>query len=434
MTEDALSGEVLPFSLGQSGLQVNGTDGAMWRISSGVVGQRVALAPIAGRAGWARVVRVLSATSSQVDAPCPIVDDCGGCALQATDYGVQLELKRQALEKLAASLTDENVPVSVVGLQSPFGYRTRLLMPASSVDGKLQFGFYRRQSLDLIAGQHCAVQHPITIAALDKLCAVFCEIGVKASDVEGGWLHAVAIRCNPAEGSWDLVLMANTSRPALAKRLSDLPGLIGVSQIVYRKRTSYPFSGHPQQVWATRKFAVPLAKASFELSPASFFQTSLAGAELLAQTVREFCPERIGKLADLYGGVGVFSRLLAARWDEALLVESNADSVADLAQAEIANLRYLEGAVENEMEAVASFRPDVVLLDPPRKGVKESALRRLVTTGAERIVYVACGADALERDLRILIAGGYRLAALRGVDMFPHTTHLEIVALLHHCK
>jgi|GEM_PF-6898317 23S rRNA (uracil1939-C5)-methyltransferase len=367
--------------------------------------------------------------ADRVEAPCEVLHDCGACTLQEMDYCAQLVLKKSTLDKLAASLTDEKLETHFSGLDLPFGYRTRLLMPASSTDGSLRFGFYRRQSLALVAAEGCPVQHPATLKALESLREDLTTVGVEASDVEGGWLHAVAIRCDPKDGRWDLVLMVNKTRPALAKKLSALPGLLSVSQIIYRKRSSYPFSGVPEEVWSKERLSLELAGQRFEISPGSFFQTSLSGAELLADAVLELSPEKVGKLADLYGGVGVFSRLLASRWNEALLIEASASSIADLSAANVPNLRYLAGAVEDNLAALDSFQPDLVIVDPPRKGLKPAVVKKLVSFRAERIIYIACGIQAFERDARLLVDGGYRLLELRGVDMFPHTQHLEIVAL-----
>ena len=178
--------------------------------------------------------------------------------------------------------------------------------------------------------------------------------------------------------------------------------------------------------------AFHLGGEEFHLSPGSFFQTSAQGAELLVDHVLDMMPESFDCLADVYGGVGVFARLSQKRWRRALVIESNDTAVEDL-KSYLKNQKKLQikaisGRVEEKLGELERMNPDVVLLDPPRQGCHSRVLSKITDLRPAQVLYVACGVEALVRDGERLKEAGYGLKEVRSVDMFPHTTHLEVVA------
>jgi 23S rRNA (uracil1939-C5)-methyltransferase len=217
----------------------------------------------------------------------------------------------------------------------------------------------------------------------------------------------------------------------LASQLAALPGVRGVHISVNPDRSSYMMGEDFVHVAGSRHMMFQLGGQSFRLSPGSFFQTSHEGAELLVKQVLDLMPEHMLYLADLYGGVGVFARASQKRWKRAVVAESNPHAAGDLKSwvhhTKTGALRVLEGRVEETIDAVLDREPDVLVVDPPRNGCHPRVLSAIARERPPVIIYVACGMEALVRDGAILKDAGYEIDRVNSVDMFPHTTHLEVV-------
>jgi len=417
---------VLPLEPGQEGVVVQ-AGGERLVLPAGVPGDRV------------RVVRgaatLLAPSPARVTAPCPLLERCGGCSLQAMDYRAQLAQKTDALRRALAGLgLTPNKVQEVVGLERPFGQRTKLLMAAGGRAGVLRLGFYRRGTTELVPAEGCPVQHPRSLALLASARQLLDAYHVKPSGSrEGGWLHALGVRVDPRSGESELALSGTSPRvPAdLVQQLVRLPSVSGVHLAVSRTRTSYPMEGPLRTLAGRPRTAFTLGDERHLLSPGTFFQTCAEGAERLLETVRGLLPGRVDLLADLYAGAGLLALGCRGRWRRAVTVEANPAAVADLRRRlereGSGGLSVLAGRVEDRIGEVLRRGPDVALLDPPRRGCGPRVMAALCAHGPPVVLYVACGFEALLSDSRTLLGGGYRLNAAAAVDMFPHTPHLESV-------
>lgn len=443
-----LEGEVLPFELGQEGLRVDidTESGATERVSvaAGVPGDRVRVRVTGSRREIGQLERVLEPSGSRVPAPCPLLDSCGGCSLQAMDYQAQLRVKTEQLRLgLSRQLKlDRAAPQPIVtGLgDRPFGFRTKLLMAAAGPGGGLRLGFYRRSTLELVPAEGCPVQHPQALAVLSTVRQILDAHGVAASAaIDGrrsrGWLHAIGIRVDPPTESSELILCGRSTRvprgDTLIEQLSRVPTVRSVHLTASGERSSYPAEPPFKRLAGVRRIPFSLAGQRFSLGPGTFFQTSARGAELLAQQVLEMLPEQLGSLADLYAGSGLFALLARDRWRRAVTVESSKLAVADLRhhlrQHPVEGLSVVGDRVERCIERVLRQHVDLVLLDPPRRGCRPEVIAALLQRRPQTIIYVSCGFPALLEEGRRLVEAGYTVTAAAGVDMFPHTAHLEVV-------
>lgn len=430
----ALEGTVLPLELGQEGVVVraDGTDERL-TLPAGVPGDRVRVVR-----GTATLERLLAPSPARITPPCPLLERCGGCSLQAMDYRAQLAQKTDALRRALAGLGLAADRVrDVVGLERPFGQRTKLLMAAGGRAGALRLGFYRRGTTELVAAEGCPVQHPRSLALLASARQLLDAYHVRPSTSrEGGWLHALGVRVDPRGGESELALSGASPRlPAeLVQQLARLPSVSGVHLAVSRARTSYPMEGPLRTLAGRPRTAFTLGGERYLLSPGTFFQTCAEGAERLLETVRELLPESVNLLADLYAGAGLLALGCRSRWRRAVAVEANPAAVADLRRRleheDERGLSVLEGRVEDRIGEVLRRGPDVALLDPPRRGCAPGVIAALRAHGPPVLLYVACGFEALARDGHALLDGGYRLEAAAAVDMFPHTPHLEVIVRL----
>ena len=421
---------VLPIELGEGLFAELGS--RRKQQTAGVPGDKVSLAYDG--------TQLVTGSSDRIPAPCSLLGRCGGCSIQAMAYPAQLEMKRDALREVLGPLGAPDPLGQIRGLASPFGYRTKLLMPATMQGGRLVFGFYERGTTSLIEATGCPVQHPLTISVLAMAQQALQGAHVKASAArsKNGWLHGIGVRVDPGSGSAELVLAGRThklpGKGKVAEKLLAIPGVVGVHLSPSETRSSYLLGERFRCVAGRKRLAVHLLGREFQLSPGSFFQTSHEGATHLAETVLSMLPDRMETLADIYGGVGVFARLTSERWKRALVLESNPHAIADLRGWLKATghrgIRVFEGRTEELINKVVDARPDVAILDPPRSGCNEAVIHALNPAEVGTLIYVACGTQSLVRDAAMLIEQGYRIDDVQPVDMFPHTTHLEVVVRL----
>jgi len=430
---------VRPFTLGQDGVEVE-VDQARFKLPAGVPGDKMEVR-LRGKAGGADPrPKLLEPSADRVPSPCPVLEECGACSLLAMAYRAQIAAKGKALKQLIKPLGCPPRKVGrLEGLDRPLGYRTKLLMPAfSAKNRRLRFGFYRPGTTRPVRAEHCPVQHPLALGLLAMVRPLLESFGVSASGpgTSGGWLHAISIRVDPPTGAAEIILCGRTPEPPGGAELVDamgrLPGLCTLAVSAAKKRSSYPVAPPFELLRGDGHTPFTLAGKQYMLSPGTFFQTNHEGAERLLHKVTRLMPKQAGLMLDLYGGAGIFARALAGRWRKAIVVERSDEAVADLERAaakeRLKGLEVWAGAVEERAAAALRRSPDLVLLDPPRRGAKPGVISALNKTPPETLLYVACGAQAFARDAQKLTRGGFRLAAVEAVDMFPHTAHLEIVA------
>lgn len=417
-------------------------------VTAAVPGDRVRVRLNPKRRELGRLERVLEPSESRVTAPCPLLDSCGGCSLQAMDYQAQLRAKAEQLSGgLSRHLNLDRADLLVAGIgdrdrdrDQPFGFRTKLLMAAAGPAGGLRLGFYRRGTLELVPAEGCPVQHPQALAVLSTARQILDAHKVAAStSFDGrssrGWLHALGVRVDPATQSSELILCGRSTRvprgATLIDQLSRVPTVRSVHLSASAERSSYPAEPPFKRLAGSRRILFSLAGQRFSLGPGTFFQTSARGAELLARQVLSVLPGQIDRLVDLYAGAGLFALLARDRWRRAVAVESSTLAVADLQhhlrQHPVAGLSVVGDRVESCIERVLGRQADVVLLDPPRRGCRPEVIDALLRHRPPTVIYVSCGFPALLAEGRRLVEGGYTVTAVSAADMFPHTPHLEVV-------
>ncbi|HEX7094604.1 MAG TPA: TRAM domain-containing protein [Acidimicrobiales bacterium] len=339
----------------------------------------------------ARLVRVIDAASHRVEPPCPMVArGCGGCDLQHVAVPEQVALKagivRDALGRIAKVF---DIPVEVVTLPVD-GYRTTVRGVVQ--DGR--FALRRRRSHDAVALDTCVVLHPL----LDEL----------VQEGRFGSASEVTLRCGARTGE----RLAIVAPSVEGVSLPDDVRVVGADELRRGARA-----------W----FHEVVDGRTFRISAESFFQARPDGAEALVSLVRTAVGEldADARLVDAYAGVGLFAATLRGA-ATAVAVERSASAVAD-ARSNLAGTgtRIVPSAVER-------FRPqraDVVVADPARSGLGRVAAARLAATGAPRFVLVSCDPAAFARDVGLLRAEGYRLVRTTLVDLFGHTSHVELVSV-----
>ncbi len=391
-----LSLELVAGPVGHGGLCVARHEGRVVFLRHCLPGERVRALVTEDRGGGycrADAVEVLDAAPGRVVPPCPVAGPggCGGCDFQHADHATQRDLKAAVVAEQLQRIAGLPVAVAVESLPGgPLRWRTRTRL---AVDGGGRAGFRVHRSHDVVPVDDCPITLP---GALDGLPARRWRPGSElevAVDVDGA-VHQALLR---------------PGRP-------------------------------PVRVRGSGRVVREAAGRRFETGAHGFWQVHPAAADALAGIVAEWAGAPDGGTAwDLYGGVGLFGSVLASQvgaTGSVTVVESSRRAVADgeAALADLPQVQFVRGRVESVLFTSGPARlredPAVVVLDPPRRGAGKEVAAAVAARGPERVVHVACDPAALARDVAAFVVSGYRLTALRALDTFPMTHHVECVALL----
>ncbi|GAB4562776.1 MAG: class I SAM-dependent RNA methyltransferase [Anaerolineae bacterium] len=370
------------------------------------------------RKKWARaeLVEVLTPSPDRIDPPCPYFGPkrCGGCHWQHITYERQLALKREVvvdqIQRLGHLVDPPVQPVMPVG--EPWAYRNHAQF-AVGQDGTL--GFYRAGSHDVISVDQCLLLHPLVSELRDAV-----DLGDDAADVVG-WLSRISLRAGVRTGQQMITFEVTTD---------ELPELEVSMPVSCACQTAdgrvHPLIGPPH-------IEEEVAGHRYRISAGSFFQVNTPGAEALVNQVRAYLqPEQGETLLDIYCGVGLFGLALSSEVGRVIGIEASPTACEDFAW----NARKLapeqvelhEGPAE-EVLPVLHEPVDLVVVDPPRSGVGEEAIRHIARLGPRRLAYVSCDPATLARDVEHLQRHGYTLVEVQPIDLFPQTFHIETVSL-----
>lgn len=393
-----------------------------------------------------KLVERLSDSQARAAPPCPYYPRCGGCAAQHLRYEDTLSHKRQqvidCLERIGG-FTEPTV-LACVGMEHPWRYRNKGAFPVGGAAGAPAIGCYAARSHDIVdAPGGCLLQTKTSDALVSAVRRWAEDFRIPPYDetAHRGLLRHVMTR-EARSGGAMLVLSVNAGSLPHADALVRMareaaPSLRSVVLSKNTKRTNVILGDTFETLWGEDALTDEIAGFTMRVSPASFFQVNRAQAERLYETAVDFAgltgEERVW---DVYCGCGSITLPLARRAGEVIGIEVVEDAVKDARenarQNGVSNVSFLCGSAEAVLPDLAKKQgaPDVVVVDPPRKGVEPAALEAIGRVRPKRIVYVSCNPATLARDAKALCAMGYALGPVRPVDMFGWTGHVECVALM----
>ena len=436
--------------------------------------------------GYARVEEILEPSADRTTPLCELHKRCGGCQIQAMDYKAQLAFKenkvRNNLIRLGGFAKEQidTIMDPIVGMEEPYRYRNKAQFPIGrDKNGNLVAGFYAARSHSIIPVTDCLLGVKQNKNVLDAVLAYMEENKIEPYDetTGKGVVRHVLIRYGFTTEELMVCLIINAKMiPAgvqLIEKLSVIPGMTSISYNVNMENTNVILGDRTECIWGkasikdyihlrecgvekgAEEFALTDTAIAYHISPQSFYQVNPGQTEKLYSLALEYA-NLTGKESvwDLYCGIGTISLFLAGKAGKVYGVEIVPQAIADarsnaklnkITNAEFfvgkaeevlpefyeKNLQAIEdGKKETVYGAKTMVNPDVIVVDPPRKGCDEKCLETILKMQPERIVYVSCDSATLARDAKILCEGGYELKKVRAVDQFGHTTHVETVCLL----
>ncbi len=395
---------------------------------------------------FGRVEEIITPSPDRCEAvDCGVFRRCGGCAWRHISYEAECRYKaewvKDTLMRVGGLVID---PLPLVGSEQADRYRNKAQFPVAAGENGPVMGFFAPRSHRLVACRDCVLQPVGFAAVLDAVDDWMRQAGVSAYDevTHKGLVRHVYIREGAVSGQLMVCLVCTNGKIPAAAALVDAvraaaPKLTSLVVNINPARTNVILGDGGYTLWGEDAIEDILCGLRFRLSPHSFYQVNHAQTErLYALAARAAGLTGEETLLDLYCGTGTIGLSMASRAGQVIGVEVVCAAVEDARRnAEvngIANARFVcaDAAVAAKQLAREGVRPDVVVLDPPRKGCDTALIDTVVEMAPLRVVYVSCDPATLARDLKQFAARGYRTQSVQPVDMFPRTAHCECVCLL----
>lgn len=392
---------------------------------------------------YGRVEGILTASPDRAEDGCPVYAKCGGCCFRHISYEAELRAKQGFVQDAfmrLGGLSPEFLPIQ--GSESPEGYRNKLQMPVSKQDGRTVCGFYSERSHRVTQVDKCALQ-PELFAEITRFVTEQADrlrISVYNEEKHEGVLRHIYLRRGHYSGEVCLCLVARRKVPEferLAKSAAErFPEITGVVLNINRDRTNVILGEEEQVLFGRAEIKDTMCGVNVEISPKSFYQVNTPAAEALYRQAAEFAQPEGKLLLDLYCGAGTIGLSMAGKARRLIGAEIVPQAVENAREnAERNSVKNAEficadaGQAAQQLER-SGERPDVIILDPPRKGCSEDTLTACAGMQPERIVMISCNAATAARDCKRLAELGYTAAVVRPFDLFPRTSHVECVVLI----
>lgn len=389
---------------------------------------------------------------------CPYFGTCGGCQLQHLSYEEQLDRKTGMVREQVEKEGLEGIKVEpTLGMEDPWFYRNKIQFPIRKQNNHLQMGYFRQRTHEVVNIKECYIQDPFLTEIAQIAREIFEERGLDAYDEKTGQglLRHFVGRSGFQSGEMLLGIVINGKgipagfsvadsikkheremRRLVARhrdypRFEKKPRIVGIVQNVNTARGNVIMGKNNTTLLGIPFLREKLDRFTFKLNLLSFFQVNPVQTIKLYNLVKKYA-ELTGSelLIDAYAGIGAIAFWLAGKAAEVTGIEQREEAVKDarqnIALNKLSNVKMEAGMIEK----VFPKKADVVILDPPRGGCSEQALKRVIKAGPKRIVYVSCNPESMARDLKILAESDYKIEVVTPVDMFPQTEHVEVVAKL----
>lgn len=394
---------------------------------------------------YGRTLRTVAASPLRTVPRCLITDRCGGCQIQGLDYRAQLLWKQKKVQDSFKHVAKLNpLVLATLGMGNPYGYRNKAQFVVGHRGHQIETGFYALASHSVVDTDHCPVQDPLinqALLAIRKFLRLH-PVSIYNEARHQGLLRHILIRCGLRTQQLMVCLVINGSQipngAAWVQDLKRIPQIKSIGLNINTRRGSVILGPQTKILWGQDYIEDTLGQFTFRISPLSFYQINPVQTEVLYQKAVEFA-ELTGReqVWDLYCGVGALTLFLAQRARHVCGIDETSAAVADAKanarRNRIGNVEFFCGKVEYRLPRILKQnrqRMDVIVLDPPRKGCEAGVLRAAAAMEPQRMVYVSCDPSTLARDAAVLAQLGYGLRMVQPIDMFPHTIHVECVALL----
>ena len=376
---------------------------------------------------------------------CKHTEWCGGCLYQGMPYDEQLQLKQNEMKALLfANGIEPKTVAPIVGSPDCYRYRNKMEYTFGDLvkDGPMTLGMHRKGNfMSVVTVESCQLVHEdfnIVLAAVLRFCEPYPKYHKKQHT---GLLRNLILRRGVRTGEL-LINIVTSGEPGFDEQgfvemLLALPvssNIVGILRTINDGVSDAVNCDELKILYGRDYYLEKILGLDFKVSAFSFFQSNVEAVEALYNEALNLIPDLDGKVVfDLFCGTGTIAQAMANKAKEAIGIELVEEAVAaakeNAARNGLTNCTFLAGDVFDVLENV-SIKPDVIVMDPPRMGVREKALNRIIDYGVDEIVYISCNPKTLVQNLVQLQSRGYEVEYLRTFDNFPFTKHIESIVQL----
>ena len=410
---------------------------------------RVRIVKDCGRYAFGILDELLTPSPDRIPVDCPVAGPCGGCSLRHLDYAAELRAKQESVLDAFRRIGGLEVPVLDI-LPSPDAdrYRNKVQFPVGiDKNGVPCIGFYAGRTHRIVPCPDCKLQPSVLNEIGNALCAFFAQQGIRPYDEQSGkgLVRHIFLRRGAHSGQIMVCLVCTRAKLPHAEQLctalrGQFPAISTILLNVNAKNTNVILGSENHILYGPGYIEDTLCGVPVRLGPLSFYQVNTLAAERLygvAAQYAQLTPD--DTLLDLYCGMGTIGLSMAEQCRELIgveivpeAIESAKANAARMGEAVAAKSRFFcadAGQAATQL-AAEGLHPDIVMLDPPRKGCDEATLSAVVRMAPRRVVYVSCNPATAARDAAWLEQNGYHAEKVQPVDLFPRTKHCETVVLL----
>ncbi len=415
-------------------------------IPNAIMGEKCTVRIEKAQKTWAagKIVELLEKSPHRVNRECPVAKLCGGCDFWHMDYEEETRLKservRQALNRIGGEALQE---LPILAAPTCYAYRNKAQYPVSTVKGKPCAGFFRAGTHQVVEHERCLIL-PQEMDALKNLVMAHAhkwKVPIYDEKAHKGLLRHIFVRRGAVSGQILVCLVINGRKypgaDALLAQLKTVPGFTSLVLSVNTKPGNTVLGHESITLYGPGYIEDTLCGLNFRLSAQSFYQVNHHQAQRLYEAaIRQADIQKTDTVLDLYCGVGTITLAMAKSAGSVIGVEVIEQAVEDARdnarRNSIENARFIcadagQAALQLETQGI---RPDVIVVDPPRKGLSTDTVEAIDRMNPRRLVYVSCNPATLARDVALLKARGFCLKSAQAADLFPKCAHVESVCLL----
>ena len=407
---------------------------------------RVLIVKVLTSYAFAKIIEFVQKSKNRVEADCLTYKRCGGCNLRHLKYEETLKIKQNSVQSLVNKTLKNKIKVEdVLGMENPYYYRNKVQFPVGiDKDGKMQMGVFASRTHNIIPVKDCFIQNKDAQMLAKFVFNYWKENNLSVYDekTQKGLLRHIVVKVGIKTNEFMCVLVINglgfSKEDDFVKTITNqFPKLTTIVINSNMENTNVILGKKNRNIFGNGYIEDILGEYKFKISPLSFYQVNPIQAEKLYEmAVKQAEISKDDVVFDLYCGIGTISIFMSKYAKKVYGVEIVEEAVQNAKENAkmngISNVEFLSGDVENilnDLLNVRNIKPDVVLVDPPRKGLDLKSIGNLCEVLPKRIVYISCNPATLVRDLARL-EDKYEVMGIRLVDMFPFTSHVECVALM----
>lgn len=395
---------------------------------------------------FGKVLEIITPSKARQDTDCTTYQRCGGCNLRHMKYKETLELKKNMVQNLVdKSLKTRLIVKDTIGMEKPYHYRNKAQYPVGyNKSGEMVTGVYAKRSHEIIEINACGIQMPISEQIAKFILQWIKENGISAYNEKtgNGQLRHIIVKIGLHTGEVMCILVTNEkdlpNETKLVEALKQkFPEIKTIVKNINNKNTNVILGNKNYILYGNGYIQDKLGEFVFTISPLSFYQINPVQTEILYNlAIQKANLQKEDIVLDLYCGIGTIGIFASPHVKQVYGIEVVEQAIGDAKENakinKIQNIQFYCGDVEKMLEKVIQkekMAPNVVFVDPPRKGLDEVTIRNIRKRKPERLIYISCNPATLMRDLKQL-EEEYDIRELQPVDMFPFTSHVETIAVL----